>query len=218
MAPTTATTTTTKKAVATTTAPETKQRILDVARLTAQARGYAGLSFRDLAAAVGVKSASVHYHFPTKGDLGGALARRYTADFSAYLEGLLADEPDAAGKPGDTGKPDPAACIRKYADVFRNTLLNENRMCLGGIMAAEHEELPAEVRAEVVKFSEMNVDWLARVLSLRKPPRTPETAIRSRALAIFTAIEGAQLVARSRRDVAVYDEAVEAYRSAGLIP
>ena len=34
-----------------------------------------------------------------------------------------------------------------------------NRMCLAGIMAAEHEELPPEVRAEVVEYAEMNVRW-----------------------------------------------------------
>jgi TetR/AcrR family transcriptional regulator, transcriptional repressor for nem operon len=97
-------------------------------------------------------------------------------------------------------------------------LLNENRMCLGGIMAAAHKELPVEVRAEVVKFSEMNVRWLIKVLSLGKSARVATKATQRRALAIFAAIEGAQLVARSRGDVSVYDEIVEAYRAAGLLP
>jgi TetR/AcrR family transcriptional repressor of nem operon len=108
-----------------------RQKIMSAARTTVQARGYSGLSFRELAKQVGIKSASIHYHFPTKGDLGGALAKLYTADFAEYLDGLLAAALDQA------------ACIRKYTDVFRNTLLNENRMCLGGIMAAEHDELPS---------------------------------------------------------------------------
>ena len=38
------------------------------------------------------------------------------------------------------------------------------------------------------------------------------------ALAIFAAIEGAQLVARGRGDITAYDQAIEAYRAAGLIP
>jgi TetR/AcrR family transcriptional regulator, transcriptional repressor for nem operon len=188
------------------TASDTKQRILDAARLAVQARGYGGLSFRDLAAEVGIKSASIHYHFPTKGDLGAALTRRYTSDFAEYLDGLL------------TNSPDRDACIRKYTDVFRCTLLNGNRMCLGGFMAAEHDELPEEVRAEVVKFSEMNARWLAQVLSLRKRPTTDAKAVHRHALAIFAAIMGAQLVARSHGDVNVYDEIVDAYRKAGLLP
>jgi TetR/AcrR family transcriptional repressor of nem operon len=185
---------------------DTRQRIMNAARLTVQDRGYSGLSFRELAKDVGIKSASIHHYFPTKGELGGALAERYTSDFAEYLDGLLAKSLDQD------------ACIRKYTDVFRNTLLNENRMCLGGIMAAEHKELPVEVRAEVVKFSEMNVRWLVRVLSLGKSARVATKAIQRQALAIFAAIEGAQLVARSRGDVSAYDEIVEAYRTAGLIP
>lgn len=185
---------------------DTRQRIMTAARLTVQDRGYGGLSFRELAKDVGIKSASIHHYFPTKGELGGALAERYTSDFAEYLDGLLAE-----GLGQET-------CIRKYTEVFRNTLRNENRMCLGGIMAAEHKELPVEVRAEVVKFSEMNVRWLIKVLSLGKTARVAAKATQRRALAIFAAIEGAQLVARSRGDVAVYDEIVEAYRATGLLP
>ena len=36
-----------------------------------------GFSFRELAADVGVKSSSVHYHFPTKEALAAAVIRRW---------------------------------------------------------------------------------------------------------------------------------------------
>lgn len=54
------------------------EALMAAAKATVQARGYNALSFRELAKEVGIKSASVHYHFPTKGDLGAALARRHT--------------------------------------------------------------------------------------------------------------------------------------------
>jgi TetR/AcrR family transcriptional regulator, transcriptional repressor for nem operon len=185
-------------------ATETKERIMAAARLTVQDRGYSGLSFRELAKDVGIKSASIHYYFASKGELGGALAHRYTADFAEYLDGLLAQGLD------------PETCMARYTDVFGNTLRNDNRMCLAGIMAAEHKELPEEVRSEVVKFGEMNEDWIARVLTKRGSAEPEER--RRRARAIFAAIEGAQLVARSRGDVSVYDEIVATYRRTGLIP
>ncbi len=185
-------------------AGDTKERIMAAARLTVQDRGYSGLSFRELAKDVGVKSASIHYYFPTKGELGGALAKRYTSDFAAYLDGLLADGLD------------PQTCLARYADVFRDTLRNDNRMCLASIMAAEHKELPEEVRNEVVKFGVMNEDWIARVLA--KTGAADPQGVRRRARAIFAAIEGAQLVARSRGDVSVYEEIVTTYRGSGLIP
>jgi TetR/AcrR family transcriptional repressor of nem operon len=83
-------------------------------------------------------------------------------------------------------------------------------------MAAEHKELPGDVRAAVVKFGEMNVDWIAKVLSLGSKHKG--RVVQRRALAIFAAVQGAQLVARSRGDAAVYDEVVQAYREGGLLP
>ena len=50
-----------------------REAILEAAKRTAQAHGYSGLNFRELAAEVGIKGASIHYHFPTKADLGAAV-------------------------------------------------------------------------------------------------------------------------------------------------
>lgn len=61
------------------------------AKRTAQARGYGGLNFRDLAAEVGIKAASIYHHFPSKADLGAAVARRYWEDTAAQLEAMLAE-------------------------------------------------------------------------------------------------------------------------------
>lgn len=185
---------------------DTKQKILDRARVTVQARGYAGLSFRELAKDVGIKSSSIHYYFPSKGELGGALAHKYTDDFAAYLDDLM------------TQGLDQSALFQKYTDVFRDTLRNENRMCLGGIMAAEHTELPVEVQVEVFRFSEMNIAWLARVLALRNRAKASEATLQLRAMSIFAAVEGAQLVSRGRNDIAVYENIVGMYRATGLIP
>jgi len=184
---------------------DTRETIMAVARATVQAHGYGGLSFRELAKAVGVKSASIHYHFPTKADLGAALARRYREDAEAGLEEIRERSPD------------PAQALRRYANVFRRALENGNRMCMCGFMAAEHDDLPEAVKAEVRAFADVNVAWLAKVLSAADRTGDPET-IESRALALFAAISGAQLTARSRDDVAVFDRIVDSYRAAGLMP
>jgi dienelactone hydrolase len=66
--------------------------------------GYSGLSFRELAKNVGIKSASIHYYFATKGELGAALASRYTAYYAEYFDGLLAEGLD------------PETCMARYTD------------------------------------------------------------------------------------------------------
>lgn len=180
---------------------DTRETIMAAARPMVQAHGYNALSFREIAKAVGVKSASIHYHFPTKGDLGAALARRYTDDAAAAFEAISARTID------------PAKRLRAYTDSFRLALQNDNRMCLCGIMAAEYDDLPDAVKAEVVRFGDVNVAWVAKVLS-----EAGVADAKSRALAIFAAIGGAQLAARSRGDITVYDGIVASYRDAGLIP
>jgi TetR/AcrR family transcriptional repressor of nem operon len=182
-----------------------RQTLLDAARPMVQARGYNALSFRDLAEKVGIKSSSVHYHFPTKGDLGAALARQYTDEGAAYLETLLSSSPDIG------------ACITRYAAIFRAALERDNRMCLCGIMAAEHDDLPAQVREEVDRFTTLNLQWLTRLLSRRRS-KGSQGMIGKQALAIYAAIQGAQLIARGRGDIAVFDESIAAYRAAGLLP
>jgi TetR/AcrR family transcriptional repressor of nem operon len=183
---------------------DTRDRIMTAARLTVQDRGYNGLSFRELAKDVGIKSASIYHYFPTKGELGSALAERYTFDFLEYLDGLLAEGLDQQ------------ACIQKYTEAFGRTVQNDNRMCLGGMMAAEFNDLPEEVRIEVVKFGEANVDWLVKVLSLGQSGGG--NGAKGQALAIYAAVQGAQLIARSRRDARIYDAIIETYRESALLP
>lgn len=183
---------------------DTRQEIMSISKRMVQARGYNALSFREVAKEVGVKSASVHYHFPTKGDLAAALARRYTDEGGAYLEGLLAISQDRA------------FLMKHYSSIFRSALIDDNRMCLCGIMAAEHHDLPDEVRAEIDRFSEVNVQWLVKVLSLGAPAGDTD-ALKRQARAIYAAIGGAQLLARGCGDISAYDQTVEAYKAAGLL-
>ena len=184
---------------------DVREALMTAAKATVQAHGYNALSFRELAKEVGIKSASVHYHFPTKGDLGAALAHRYTEEGAASLAELLATSNDATW------------CLDKYIAIFRSALANDNRMCLCGIMSAELDDLPNEVRIEVDKFAEMNVGWLMKVLS-RETPSADEQDLQDRAMAIFAAIEGAQLVARGCQDIGIYDRTIRAYRKTGLMP
>ncbi len=183
---------------------DTRERIMEAARLTVQDLGYGGLSFRELAKDVGIKSASIHYYFPTKGELGEAIMRRYIDRYERYLDEILNDTTDSA------------TMMRRYTDVFRDTLLNGNRLCLAGMLAAERNDLPAEVRTEVVRWGEMNERWIARVLAPGED--APPEDIRRRAKAVFAAVSGAQVIAHGRDDVGLYDEVVSAYRESGLIP
>ena len=181
-----------------------REAILEAAKRAAQAHGYSGLNFRELAAEVGIKGASIHYHFPTKADLGAAVAKRYWEDSVAVLEALWAESSD------------PIRCLRQYPDTFRISLENGNRICLCSFMSAEYDDLPEPMKKEVLAFADVNVAWLTRVLSAATEMSANESEQRARA--IFAAVSGAQLMARSRSDISVFDELIDSYRGAGLLP
>ena len=153
---------------------------------------------------MGIKSASIHYYFPSKADLGAAVARHYWEDTAADLESMLVETSD------------PARCLRQYPDIFRKSLERDNRMCLCSFMAVEYDDLPEAVKKEVQTSADVNVAWLSRVLTAAAVVNAEESEQRARA--IFAAVAGAQLMARSRSDITLYDALIESYRAAGLLP
>ncbi len=181
-----------------------RDAILEAARRGAQAHGYTGISFRDLAKIVGIKAASIYHYFPTKAELGVAVARRYWEQTASDLEQLLADEGS------------PTAALVKYPSIFRRSLENENRLCMVSFMAAEFDDLPEEVREEVQKFADVNVAWLSDMLAAAGLASADESVDRGRA--IYAAVAGAQLLARSRSDITLFDTLISSYRAAGLLP
>ena len=72
----------------------TREQLLETAADLLQRVGYASFSFRDLADAVGIRAASVHYHFPTKADLGVALVDWFRAQSDPQIAELCQAHPN----------------------------------------------------------------------------------------------------------------------------
>lgn len=181
-----------------------REAILLAARNIAQSQGYNGLNFRDLAHEVGIKAASIYYHFPSKADLGIAVAKRYWQDGAAALE-VLSEQ-----------MPDPVEALRRFPEIFRRSLEADNRLCLGSFVGAEADNLPPAMVKEMQAFAQVNVEWLSRLLVSAKYCEEADSDLRARA--IFSAVAGAQLIARSTSDISVFDTLIEAYRAYGPLP
>jgi TetR/AcrR family transcriptional repressor of nem operon len=181
-----------------------KEAILAAAKRAAMAYGYGGLNFRDLAETVGIKAASINYHFPSKARLAEAVAKRYWEDIAVDLNAI------------STSAQDPLAAIGRYPGIFRKSLESENRICLGSFMGAEYDELPEAARTEVQRFADVNVAWLSQQLVAAAVVGAGESEPRARA--IYAAVSGAQLMARSRADISLFDSLIESYRAVGLLP
>jgi TetR/AcrR family transcriptional regulator, transcriptional repressor for nem operon len=181
-----------------------KEDILAAAKRAAMAHGYTGLNFREIAAEVGIKAPSLYHHFPTKADLGAAVAKRYWEDIVADLE-AISDQSS-----------DPLKALHRYPEIFRTSLSSDNRMCLSSFMAAEYDDLPEPVKKEVQAFADVNVAWLTKLLSAAGIVKPEESQARARA--IYSAVAGAQLFARGRSDISLFDAMIDNYRAVGLLP
>jgi len=172
------------------------QRILDVAERLIQTRGFNGFSYADVSAAVGITKASLHYHFPSKGDLGLSLIRRYQHSFGDALDSL-----SASGR-------DTRAMLRGYVELY-GSVLRKNRMCLCGMLAAEQSTLPVPMQRALRAFFDSNERWLVGVLEAgqRTGALRLRGSARDDARLLVAALEGALLVARSYDDAGRFEAA-----------
>ena len=164
----------------------TAERTLDVAERLVQVRGFNGFSYADVANELDITTASLHYHFRGKAELGEALIARYSARFADSLESIDRDVTYAPAK------------LDAYVAIYSG-LLQEDRMCLCGMLAAEYETLPPPMREAVTRFFDDNEAWLTTVIAQGQADGslsitgTPGDASQM----ILTGLEGAMLIART---------------------
>lgn len=169
---------------------DTRQKILDVSQELVQKSGYNAFSYADVSAVIGIRKASIHYHFPTKTDLGVALIDNYGKVFADKLSEIDERNTNALEK------------LKGYIGLYQSTLL-DNRMCLCGMLASDSSTLPKEVRAFVDKFFADNESWLAKVLEEGKTQKVLSTAGKANEQSQFllSSIQGALLVSRATNSV-----------------
>ncbi|GAC1431768.1 MAG: TetR/AcrR family transcriptional regulator [Chloroflexota bacterium] len=178
-----------------TTPSPTDRQILDAAQSLMQVRGYNAFSYADISDEVGVRKATIHYHFPGKADLARAVVARYRADTRAMMDAI------------DRETRDPRAKIEQYIALYGAMVHGGPRICLCAVLAAETPTLPAAVQSEVRGFFADHEAWLGGVLAegvaagtLRLPGRVEGAVLLLRA-----GIEGAMLTARAHGDPARFD-------------
>lgn len=173
-----------------------EKQILDAAELMVSAGGYNAFSFREVAKAVGIKSSSVHYHFPTKADLGAAVAKYYTEKFIFAL-GDPAELLSAGNDP-----------VEVYISAFERALKEDKRMCLCGLLGAELASLPSEVAKQTRAFFEQNITWLKAAYELKGSKDAGSAALKTIAL-----LEGAMILSNALGDAEAFQKAAQTLRA-----
>jgi TetR/AcrR family transcriptional repressor of nem operon len=160
--------------------------------------GYGGFSYADLAKAAGIRKASIHHHFPAKADLGIAVLDKYADRLATALDDIKATS--------RTGAQALQACIALY----RAALDSGEAMCLCSALAADQSILTEPMQMMLQRANAMVIGWLESVLLMGRQDRSivvPGVPADD-AVAILAQLQGAQLIARASKDVALFDVAV----------
>lgn len=179
----------------------TKTLILDTAQDLIQRLSINAMSYADISQAIGIRKASIHYHFPTKDDLITALLDRYNSTFLRLVDGIIAErEP-------------PNVKLRRYCALFEATLNNSNgdKACLCAIVGAELATLKSPLVEQVTAFYRNNEERLSKILAEGRELGVFHFKgdIEAMAVLVFSLLEGGMLIARADDGIFRYQIAIE---------
>lgn len=177
----------------------TRTALLDAAEGLIRQRGYAGVSYADLAALVGVSKASIHHYFPTKADLALALLGSYDARYDAAMSAILDAHDDAVAR------------VRAYAALYRSGV-EGGLGCLCAAYAAELASLPDPLREGLARFFAKHVAFIEGILAegRRDGSIGADLEPASHARLVVATLEGALMMERALGGAAGFDGALDA--------
>ncbi|MHA2097763.1 MAG: TetR/AcrR family transcriptional regulator [Candidatus Kariarchaeaceae archaeon] len=177
---------------------DTRQKILKTALKFIQSKSYNSFSFSDIAKEVGIKKASVHYHFESKEILGIAAVKNYKEKIH-YLTQKL-----------DKSTRDPWEKLEHYFAFFKHGL-SEDYVCPAAVLSAEINSIPKEMENELKMLFDYYMEWLAEILKLGQDKGEFHFTKKPIEMALFvaSAIEGAMLFARAYNKPNHFDITVE---------
>jgi TetR/AcrR family transcriptional regulator, transcriptional repressor for nem operon len=183
---------------------ETATKILDLAEELIQARGCSAFSYQDIADALEIRKASIHYHFETKADLVIAVIDRYTEKFDQAMKNIAGDESATS-----------MSMLERYVQPYAAFAATPDRVCLCGALSGEMLALPGELRERVGRFFKSHQRWLAQILergAARGEFKLVESAGKTARL-IFGALQGALLIQRATGDSSQLKDVISALKS-----
>ncbi|WP_246183626.1 hypothetical protein [Paenibacillus methanolicus] len=101
--------------------------------------------------------------------------------------------------------------LRKFAALYKAGPIHEFRLCLGVMYGTDYITLPEKVQEKLTDYFSTNLTWLEQVMDhgLKAGALVFKGTAKSRAHTFLAALQGAQLLARSFKDIDKFDEIAE---------
>lgn len=165
---------------------DTKNQIMNIAENFLLDLGYNGFSYKDIASAMAIKNASIHYYFPQKTDLGVAIIQRAEKRFEKWT-GLMADKNINYSRK-----------LNEFFLIFKKYVDCGQQVCLGGALETDFKTLPVPMQKETHVFISSIRQWLENLLAEGKREGEFKFAgtVKDQALLIMSGLQGAIQIVR----------------------
>lgn len=157
----------------------TRENIIHEADYLVRNNGYNAFSFKDISYAIGIKTASIHYHFPTKSDLAIAVLEEHLS----ILEKIRECYKDKTSLEN----------LDKFLSIY-SQIKKENKVCIVGSLATDLNTVDEKIKTKLKTFALAFLDWVTEFLEKGRKdhifhfdctPRTKALLIISNMLAIL---------------------------------
>ena len=162
-------------------------------------RGYDAVSFGDLSDEIGIRKASIHYHFPKKADLALDLIDRYSSRL-AEMRLELSQSSVTAG-----------SALAGLIDIYRDALDQGQQLCLCVAFSAGRDSLDTRTLTLLEQFNEESLDWLETIYTRAQQDGSIVDVSNpsQEAVSTLALLEGAQVMARAVGSLDPYDAATK---------
>ncbi len=127
----------------------TRSEIIQLADHLIREKGYNAFSFYDIAKSVGIKTASIHYHFPAKSDLGIAVIEQHIESLNAVIEKYKSKSPGEK--------------LDKFFSIY-SQIKSENKVCLVGSLTTDLNTVDESIKTKLKIFSSVMLGWVSNFL------------------------------------------------------
>ncbi len=127
----------------------TRASIIQLADTLIRKKGYNAFSFNDISKEVGIKTASIHYHFPTKSDLGVAVIQSHIEELKQIIEHYQCKSP--------------VERLEKFLDIYTR-IHTEGKVCLVGSLCSDLHTVDESMKQTLHSFAFLMLDWVTEFL------------------------------------------------------
>jgi len=179
---------------------DTARKIAETFQSMVMQRGFNAVSYGDIAKELGIRTASIHYHFPTKAELGATVLTRYRDNIKIAWKDIDANDPESYARAYESFM----APIRSVRDM-------DGVSCLFGVLSATQKTLCTNIQVILADFFVEQEVWLAKVFKGGRDRGVFHFSGSATSFAKLyaSALQGAMLIKKSTGEPAHFDAVLE---------